>query len=265
MAKFVIINADDYGLTTAVSKGIRRAHLDGVLTSTTVMPTGLSVNEDLKLLMQECPRIGLGIHLTLTNLKPVCKVRFIKSLITKSGTFYSLNDHLSQEVKIDVSELYLEWKSQIEFILSFGVEIDHLDSHHFSSYFSPETLEVTLKLCEEYKLPTRTPFSLIKNADYLNESHKLLSQKRVKFPDTLFVQLTENRGSEQTLIEILRTVENGISEIVTHPGNYDDELKSISSYVEHRQTELYSLMSKVVRSVVDDSNICLSTYKILPR
>ena len=35
--KQLIVNADDYGLTPGVSRGILEAHLKGIVTSTTVM------------------------------------------------------------------------------------------------------------------------------------------------------------------------------------------------------------------------------------
>ncbi len=73
MSKNLIINADDYGITSEVSRGIRLAYTSGVLTSTTVMAIGLSCEEDLQLLQQECPAMGVGVHLTLTTFKPISK------------------------------------------------------------------------------------------------------------------------------------------------------------------------------------------------
>ena len=35
--KKVIVNADDFGLTQSVNRGIVRAYMDGVVTSTTLM------------------------------------------------------------------------------------------------------------------------------------------------------------------------------------------------------------------------------------
>ena len=42
MSKQLIVNADDYGKTAGVTRGIIQAHREGIVTSTTVMVTQLT-------------------------------------------------------------------------------------------------------------------------------------------------------------------------------------------------------------------------------
>ena len=62
----LIVNADDYGRTPGVSRGIRQAHLRGIVTSTTAMMNMPAIEEDLQAALEETPELGLGVHLVLT-------------------------------------------------------------------------------------------------------------------------------------------------------------------------------------------------------
>jgi predicted glycoside hydrolase/deacetylase ChbG (UPF0249 family) len=71
MTHFLIANADDYALTPGVSKGIRLAFLQGIVTSTTVMMNQPYAAAELPGLLQQCPGLGSGVHLTLTVGQPL--------------------------------------------------------------------------------------------------------------------------------------------------------------------------------------------------
>jgi predicted glycoside hydrolase/deacetylase ChbG (UPF0249 family) len=67
----LIVNADDYGRTPGVSRGIREAHRRGIVTSTTCMMNMPAVVDDIALALEETPRLGLGVHLVLTSGRPL--------------------------------------------------------------------------------------------------------------------------------------------------------------------------------------------------
>ena len=69
--KRLIVNADDYGRTRGVSAGIREAHLHGIVTSTTAMMNFPGVQADLARACDDCPQLGLGVHLVLTAGRPL--------------------------------------------------------------------------------------------------------------------------------------------------------------------------------------------------
>ena len=64
--KKVIVNADDFGLTQSVNRGIVRAYMDGVVTSTTLM---VNMPDTLHAIMlaQKYNLNDIGIHLNLTK------------------------------------------------------------------------------------------------------------------------------------------------------------------------------------------------------
>lgn len=257
--KTLIINADDYGLTSAVSAGIREAHLKGILSSTTVMASGLTVGQDLPVLLTECPKIGIGVHLTLTTLKPILNPKLIPDLVTNEGLFYKLKDLLNRAEVLPEGQLYIEWKAQIEKIISFGVKPDHLDSHHSACLFSEKTVAVMIKLAKEFQLPVRAPFSS-NNSSLVSYTKNELDKNSIKFPKTFIGNFTGNNVEEAHLAEILNKLEPGITEIMSHPGFIDDDLRRISSLVDTRLTEVKTLCSSKISNLLLENNIELSTF-----
>ncbi len=54
--KQLIINSDDYGRTPDISRGIREAHLRGVVTSTTCMMNIPTTADDIAMALQRIAR-----------------------------------------------------------------------------------------------------------------------------------------------------------------------------------------------------------------
>ena len=68
-ARTLIVNADDFGLTAGVSRGILDAHRKGIVTSTTVI-----VNRSIDPALVEqlvASGLGVGLHLNLTLGRPI--------------------------------------------------------------------------------------------------------------------------------------------------------------------------------------------------
>ncbi len=63
--RFVVINGDDFGLSSAVNHAIIEAHDRGILTSASLMVTGEAFNEAVALAKTR-PTLGIGLHLVLT-------------------------------------------------------------------------------------------------------------------------------------------------------------------------------------------------------
>ena len=88
--KRLIINSDDYGRTPDISRGIREAHLRGVLTSTTCMMNIPSTADDVLLALKETPRLQMGVHLVLTMGRPLSAREAVSSLTDSNGNFFKL-------------------------------------------------------------------------------------------------------------------------------------------------------------------------------
>ncbi len=81
-----IVNADDFGLSPGINRGIVRAFRDGVLSSTTMM-ANMPAFEDAVALAKAHPGLGVGVHLTLVWGAPVAGAERVPSLVDRNGRF----------------------------------------------------------------------------------------------------------------------------------------------------------------------------------
>lgn len=61
MAKFLIFDADDFGASVGVNRGIVECHTRGVVTSTSLMVTGRAVREAVAM-SRDHPNLAIGLH-----------------------------------------------------------------------------------------------------------------------------------------------------------------------------------------------------------
>lgn len=64
MERYLIINADDFGASEGINRGIVECHRNGVLTSASLMVTGRAVDDAVRL-SRDNPTLGIGLHFDL--------------------------------------------------------------------------------------------------------------------------------------------------------------------------------------------------------
>ena len=67
--KWLIVTADDFGLSRGVNRGITEAHRNGILTSTSLMVDGPAADEAATL-GRGYPTLSVGLHLQLDGVEP---------------------------------------------------------------------------------------------------------------------------------------------------------------------------------------------------
>src|SRR4030095_3064505 len=136
--KRLIINSDDYGRTPDISRGIRETHLHGVVTSTTCMMNIATTANDVVIALKETPKLGMGVHLVLTMGRPVSAPEAVPSIVDENGNFFKYGSLIENLPNLNMEDVKTEWRAQIEaFVKVAGRKPTHNDSHHHSSYFSP--------------------------------------------------------------------------------------------------------------------------------
>ena len=240
MVKKLIINADDFGATEGVTKGIIDCHKDGVLTSTTLLvnaPYAQMALDEAK----KYPNLGVGIHLALTFGRPLVTGK--KSFTDENGNFIKHTDYPNYQINANPEELYIEWKAQMErFIELAGKLPTHIDSHHHV-HINPNHQGVVARLAQEYDLPVRTSAGFW---DAYEHPHFIGDF----FGDNLTVA---------TITEPLKqNVE--IMEIMCHPAYLDQETYDTSSYNLPRIKEMEILRSAELRDFIQANGIELITF-----
>lgn len=257
MTRFLIINADDYGLTPQVSAGIRKAHLEGILTSTTVLVSQPGVEAELETVMRDCPNLGLGVHLNITDeMPPLLPPEQLPSLMRLSnGKVFPENKRLRENLAaISLQEIEAEWRAQIERFVTFtGRNPDHLDSHYHDAYISMETFETLLRLADEFHCAAR----VLPDAqqDWLPQL-KVIAPHPDFFVDDFYGDGASLANMQQIMIDL----QDGVTEVMSHPSLPDGTLKSITGYSDGRTRELEILTAPIVREWLNAGNIQLISF-----
>jgi len=268
--KKLIINSDDYGRTPDISRGIREAHLKGVVTSTTCMMNIPTTADDVKIALDETPKLGMGVHLVLTMGKPISAPEAVPSIVDKNGNHLKYDAFIANIPNLNMDEVKTEWRAQIEaFIEAAGRKPDHLDSHHHSSFFTPELFHGMLELAKEYDCPIRNPIAHGDNptagmpavADPMSDhAPRLMKEFNARSTDTIFVDFYDEGATSEELLDILSNVADGTTEVMCHPGYVDEAFSKESVYNFQRERELKILTDPAIQQAIQANGIELITF-----
>jgi len=144
--------ADDYGISPAVSKGIRDLVAQGRLNATSVMVAAPSFDRSeassLKALNAGARRVAIGLHVTLTGkFKPMSA----GYRPTRDGTFLSIPETMVRGTlrRLDRDRLATEIETQVDaFITRFGQSPDFIDGHQHAHLF-PQVREALLDVVKK--------------------------------------------------------------------------------------------------------------------
>jgi hopanoid biosynthesis associated protein HpnK len=289
--KRLIVNGDDFGMAPGVNRAIVRAHREGILTSTSLLANGASFDEAVAL-VRENPSLGVGVHLNLTQGRPLSDPRTLGALLDGGGEFLGRAEPLYFRMllgRIAECAVEQEFRAQIERLCDAGLQPTHLDGHQHVHMWPP-VFRVTARLAAEYGLAgvrssreRRVDFHALwcRNAGFRGTilqqagvglglaflsvtSRAALAEAGVATPDYFYgVSATGflNRG---TLEDILRDVPDGVSELMAHPGYVDEELKRVETrLVSQREQELDALTWPGARILAQELGIELVTYRAL--
>lgn len=266
MYKWLIVNADDFAFSPAVARGILDAHREGIVTSSSAMMNLPWSQEWVNLASKECD-LGLGLHLVFTAGAPLSPSSQVPSLVDESGGFRGWEQQLALREEIDLGELEGEWRAQVEaFQRAAGRYPDHLDGHHFV-FLWPPFFRLYLEVAVELGVPVRAPLSAeVAPEELLSDldvDRRMLVEKGVAHPDRFICDFYDQTVQMETLRRILEGLDEGISELMCHPGYVDEELTKIDHYTSPREEELRLLCAPEVPSRIEALGIQLVNYKIL--
>ena len=227
-AKYLIVNADDLGLCPGVNRGILRAHREGIVTSASLMVRPAAAAEAVRLACAH-PGLSIGLHLDLgewrfdgQDWRPVYLV-------------------VAPDDPRGVAE---EVARQLEtFRTLTGREPTHLDSHQHVHRTEP-VRSVLQGQARRLGVPLRGESPAIRyRGDFYGQSDK-------GYP-------CPERISADALVQIVRELPMGITELGCHPGEGND---AVSGYQAEREAECRVLCDPRVRQALADAGVVVCSF-----
>ena len=279
----LIINADDFGLTSGVNRAIAEGGRAGGLTSATIMANARAFAEAAAL-AKELPRLKTGCHVVLIDGKPTA---FDLPTLAPGGEEFrsSLKEfaRAAWRGKIAVGEVQRETEAQIRKIQSAGVTLTHVDSHKHTHLF-PSVLRPVLRAARAcgirrvrnpFEPPRSWPAGLVATTPglwlrsaavaafglFAEEFRKAIQEEGMLTTDGTVGIAATGLLDQKKLLAILQSLPEGTWELVCHPGYADDDLKAAGTrLVQSRQAELLALTSADTRRMLAAREIELISY-----
>jgi chitin disaccharide deacetylase len=280
----LIVNADDFGLTAGVNRGIVEAHVAGIVTSATLMANSAAFDDAVRL-GRSSPKLSVGCHLVLVDGSPLLGADKVPSLVDRDRFRQNISGFAVRALsgRLDADEIEAEATAQIRKLQSAGIQVSHIDTHKHTQMF-PQVLRPLLRAAQACGVRAiRNPFgwmafSWIAPRPQLWQRYgqvKLLNLLQDKFrravADAGMITTDGSVGvvatgalDDQLIRLILETLPEGTWEFVTHPGYNDADLAAIRTRLrESRELERRILSRPAIRELLRHEGIQLFSYRDL--
>lgn len=280
--KELIINADDFGLSSGANKAIIKAWQEGILTGASLMAGGEAFDEAVSL-ARENPGLQVGLHLTLVQGHAVQPHQGFPTIVDGAGDFTNDPVYAGMRyffLKSLKKKLHMEIEGQIQKVVETGIPLSHIDGH-LNIHMHPVVFDILVELMPRYGIRS---FRLTRErlADNLAVDRRRMAGKAVDAfifsslakrcrpqLDRLDVSYTAevkgllNSGNmtEGYLLTALSALGEGATEIYFHPGCLPcaELTKRMPDY--HHEEELAALTSPRVKEKLTDLGIKLRNYR----
>ncbi len=264
MPRRLVLHADDFGMNAAVNSGIVRGFTHGLLTSTSVLANGpgfaaaLELWQDLaarrarddlpslearRSLADSVAPFDLGVHVNLTQGRPLTDERYPQPLLDRNGLFpgvFGLATRLLISGARFRREIAAELRAQIERVIESGFAPTHLNAHQYIDIF-PAISAMVPELLRRYAIPvTRVPWEThltqttlarrFEPANWCLAQIKrvfafrhlvAMRRRRVAHPSAFFGTAHAGRIEMDLMRMLIAAAGPGVTEIGMHPGTFE--------------------------------------------
>ncbi len=218
--RYIIINADDFGLNKAVTDSIIEFIEKNLISSTTILANGLDFDSAVEYAISN-NNISYGVHLNLTVLKSLTTSdAFSKiGLMTDNSYKSQFNYRVTPELAMAIED---EWSAQIEKCLNSNLKISHLDSHHHV-HTLPSLFAILKKIQKKYNIKkVRNTYNLSRDFPIIKSIKKKIWSFALK--NYYKTKTTDYFMSYAQFINFDKLPRSGLFELMCHPaGKSSDE------------------------------------------
>jgi predicted glycoside hydrolase/deacetylase ChbG (UPF0249 family) len=129
----LIVNADDFGISSMVNRAVLSGFESGVVTCTSIMANMPGFGDAVAIVRQHPQLEGkIGLHINLTEGYPLTTPILGCPVFCGGGGFFIYNRQrpLFRLGHPEQDAVYGEMRAQLEKVLAAGIKPIHLDSHH---------------------------------------------------------------------------------------------------------------------------------------
>ncbi len=268
--KYLVINADDFGLDSAVNEAIIELFQIQKISSISLAANGQAFDQAAR--FAKTFNLDVGIHLTLVGEKPLADTEQIKSLVGSDRHFFKNRYIFLQRYGCGIirkSEVVHEWSLQFQKIINAGLSISHLDSHQHL-HMLPGLFEIALQLGREYHVhfirltrffqPRFNPFKLGVNLCSRIDARLLRKHQTLKSLDRYWGMDQSGRLNKEIWRQFIKQCRPGTQEIMCHPGKRNNVLKKHYQWPFDWEKEYRTQLGLDLQRLLDEERIRLVSY-----
>jgi chitin disaccharide deacetylase len=227
--KYLIVNADDFGQSPGINRGIIEAHEQGIVTSASLMTRWLAAGE-AALYAKQHPKLSVGLHLDLGE------------WVYRDESWEPLYRVVPPEDKTAVEREIFRQVEVFRFLV--GRDPSHINSHQGIHMREP-VRSIALQLCESLGIPLR---HLCREIHYFG---RFYGQTTEGLP------LPAHIDVEWLIETLLLNLPDGLTVLICHPG-YPNDLAT--TYQMERVEELKVLCNPKLQSAISRLGIRLCSF-----
>jgi predicted glycoside hydrolase/deacetylase ChbG (UPF0249 family) len=223
----LIVNADDFGRSPGVNRGVARAHEEGIVTSATMMVRWPAAEEAAAYSRRSS--LSVGLHLDLGEWE------------YRDGEWHARYELAAEQTPDAIAE---EIERQLErFERLTGRSPTHLDSHQHVHHVGPVRRELR-RIGERLGVPVRDVTRGIVHSGAFHGQ----DGTGTPVPEAITVE---------ALVRTIETLPAGITELGCHPAT---EIDHDSTYAQERLLEVATLCDPRVRAAIDRCGVALRSF-----
>lgn len=265
----LILNADDLGASDAVNAAVRRAHIEGILRSASLMVAERAASDAVEL-ARELPSLDVGLHVALSCGRPASPPGEIRALVGPDGRFPDDPARSGLRAFFDPSaraQVRREVRAQFDAYEKTGLPCSHVDGHQHL-HLHPVIWDAVV--CECSRLGARwirVPFepfrpqspgrTAARRMEWLFfralRPRCLRSARRagLRVADRVHGHLETGRMTADYVAGLIRQIECAVTEIYFHPGAAPDDV------------DLRTLLDPGVRAEAERRDLRLTGFRDL--
>lgn len=289
----LIVNADDFGFNREVTDGIIKCHQQGCVTSTTLMahmPAAEYAVEQAK----KFPNLSIGIHLAINTGRPISNPEEIPALVNSDGAFKSSSEivQLAKHCRLPIEQIHREFTAQVEKFLSLGITPTHCDGHQ-NITVNPQPLIALMRVAKKYNIKRMRTYRGLYRIDksygfkfsnllrmlriniirapkstYYELLHRFLRLKGYRLPGMKygFYKVVSSSPLKRDLdgwVTLLRSLPEGVSELVTHPGLPSNDLVDRAEFRKKRVIEYELFSNPKTKQIAEELGVELVSFEAI--